>query len=215
MAGGRSRGEICTEMGRREPTRAGAGANRAKVDAETRQRIMDSMLHACGAQGYNEVSVQEVIAGYGGTYRQFKLHFAGKAECYAAAYEEGIEDLCARLLGACATQPDWRAGLHAALLELARFLEDDHERARGLLIEVFVAGGPALENREEVSERLTRAIDGARRETESRHSPPPITATFMLGAIESAVVSALFKRRPQAFAPAVPELVEMVARAYV
>lgn len=212
MAGGRPRGEICTEASRRELSRARAeGVNQ---DPEIRLRIMDAMLHACGARGYREVSVQHVIDGYGGYRVQFYRHFASKADCYAAAYEEGIEDLCTRLFEACAAEATWRMGLRAALLELARLVGDDPALARGLLIEVFVAGGPALAKREEVFERLTRAIDGARRETESRHSPPPVTATFMLGAIEASVVNALFKRKPQSFAAGVPELVEMVAGAY-
>ena len=36
-------------------------------------------------------------------------------------------------------------------------------------------------------ERLSRAIDGARREIPSRQAPPPVTATFMVGAIETLV----------------------------
>jgi hypothetical protein len=71
-----------------------------------------------------------------------------------------------------------------------------------------------MAKREEVFERLTRAIDSARRETESRHSPPPITAAFMLSAIEESVVMALVKDEPGRFAETVPELTFLAAAAY-
>jgi AcrR family transcriptional regulator len=216
MAGRRRRGEICAETGRRAAARGALwDGGKARAATEIRLRIMDAMLHACGRQGYRSVSVQDVIDGYGGYRGQFYRCFTSKAACYAAAYEEGIEHLCTLLFDACAAQPSWREGLHAALLEVGRLLEDDPMLARGLLIEVYAAGGPALEKREEVFERLTRAIDGARRETESRHSPPPVTATFMLGAIHATATNSLEKGKPGDFAAAVPELVEMIAGAFI
>jgi hypothetical protein len=83
------------------------------------------------------------------------------------------------------------------------------------VIQVHVAGGPALTKRYEVFERLTRAIDSARRETiASRHSPPPIAAAFMVGAVEQSVAMALLRGQPERFASAVPDLVSLAATIY-
>jgi AcrR family transcriptional regulator len=182
--------------------------------ARLRERIMEAMLEASGEHGYRDVSVQDVIDRYGGHRQQFYKHFAGKAECYAAAYELEAERRYAALGEIASAEPNWRVALRATLSELARFVCERPQLASGLLVEVHIAGGPALIKRTEVFERLTRAIDGARRETESRHSPPPVTATFMVGTIEAAVVSALAKGRPESFAAAVPELGHLVVAAY-
>jgi AcrR family transcriptional regulator len=189
-------------------------AKREKQDSEAEARIIEAMLVACGERGYRKATVQDVLDRCGGHRVQFYRHFANKAECYAVAYATEIERLCEALLGAARAQETWRAGLRAALEELARFAGERPALARGLLAEAQVAGGPALPKREEVLERLSRAVDSARRETESRHDPPPVTATFMVGAIEAAVTSALSKGKPEEFAAAVPELTGMVVAAY-
>jgi|SRR5881394_278812 len=190
---------------------------RAAQTGETtrlKERIMEAAIEACGEHGYREATVQDVIDRYGGHRQQFYKHFSGKAECYAAAYEFEVDRLYATLGDRASAEPSWHQGLVTLLAGLGEFLCERPTFARGLLVEVYVAGGPALLKRMEVFERLTRAVDSARRETESRHSPPPVTATFMVGAIEAAVTSALSRAEPQDFVDAVPELAEMIIAAY-
>jgi AcrR family transcriptional regulator len=179
-----------------------------------RERIMEATLESCGEHGYRDATVQQAIDRYGGHRQQFYKHFAGKAECYAAAYEFEVERLYAALRARAAAEPSWHRGLVVILNGLADFICARPTFARGLLVEVHVAGGPALLKRLEVFERLTRAVDSARHETESHHSPPPVTATFMVGAIEAAVTSALTRAEPEDFAAAVPELAQMILAAY-
>jgi AcrR family transcriptional regulator len=199
------------------PTEAAPGeTTRSAADdrAALREAVMEAMLIAAGEQGYGKVAVRHVLERYGGHRVQFYDLFANKAECYAAAYEFASERLGGDLLGAGAEAGDWRQGLRAALAELARYVTERPLEAKGLLIEVQAAGGPALAKREAVMERLSRAIDSARRETESRHSPPPITANFMVSAIDGAVVGALARGEPQSFSAVIPELAHMVVSAY-
>src|SRR5258708_1165598 len=109
----------------------------------------------------------------------------------------------------------WRGGVGAGVGGLSCFVEAEPVLARGLLVEVHVAGGAALEKRGEVFERLSSAMDGARRETSgSRHSPPPIAAAFMVGAIEEAVCAELVTGTPERFTAAVPQLAQMVVNAF-
>jgi AcrR family transcriptional regulator len=186
----------------------------AGQESQLHERIMRGALEACGKHGYRDASVQDVINAYGGYRHQFYRYFGSKAECYAAAYEAEIERLYTELAARAAAEPSWQQGLVSVLGGLAKFLCERPMLARGLLVEVHVAGGPALLKRMEVFERLTRAVDSARHETESRHSPPPVTATFMVGAIEAAVTSALMRSNPRDFSAAVPELAHMVLAAY-
>lgn len=197
---------------RRALARLQAGLERE--EAELPERIGIAMLEACGELGYRAVTVRDVIERYGGYRLQFYRLFANKAECYELSYAAEAERLCAALLRAGAEQPDWRAALRTALATLARYIDERGAAARGLLVEVHVAGGGALEKKREMSERLTRAIDSARRETGSRHSPPPMTAVFMISAIEASVCEALEQGEPERFAAAVPELAQMVVAAY-
>lgn len=180
-----------------------------------REAIMEAMLVACGERGYREVSVAQVIERYGGSRTQFYRQFSSKEDCYAAAYEWEADRLVGALLAAGRAGPDWRTGLTAGLNELARYCRERPQVAKGLLLEVRVAGGTALAHRRELIERLSRAVDGARRETESRHSPPPPeTSRFMVGAVESFVGARLASGEYEKIGMEMPEIVRLIVATY-
>jgi AcrR family transcriptional regulator len=212
MAGGRHAAER-SGTPRGELTRI--RESRERQAEEVRASILEAMLAACGEKGYRRVAVQDVIDRYGGNRVQFYRHFGSKADCYAEAYETEAERLSERVLEAARAAGGWRLGLRAGLDELAGFAERGPLLARGLLVEVHVAGDPALLKRTAVCERFARAIDGGRRAAGIDHSPPPITAQFMVGAIESTVAAALVSGEPDSFAAAVPELAHMVVSTYL
>lgn len=217
MAGGRHTDD--QESGLRSGTPRGELArfdeSRERRVDDTRLRILEAMLATCGEKGYRRVAVQDVIEGCGGNRAQFYRHFSSKADCYAGAHEHGIERLQARVLGAAAAESAWRRALRAGLDEVAAFAEERPFVARGLLVEVHVAGGPALRRQAEVRDRFVAAIDAARLESGPRPSPPPITARFMAGAVESTLTASLAAGEPAAFTAAVPELTHMIVSTYL
>jgi AcrR family transcriptional regulator len=166
-----------------------------------------AVLELSGELGYPQVTIAALIKASGSNRSRFYSTFTGKADCYTAAYETGIDELIARVLGACEVAPDWPTGMRGALAGLAGFMAEDPGLAKGLIAEVHVAGGAAAEMRKEVFERLSRAIDRARRETHpSRHSPPPVTSDFILSAIEAAALRSLALGEAGQFARQVPGL---------
>jgi AcrR family transcriptional regulator len=186
----------------------------AHADSALAGRIMRAALVASGELGYRGTTVEAVLNGYGGYRTQFYRHFASFEQCYRAAYDAQADALAERLLRAGADAPSWRGGLRATLLELASFAGEQPNLARGLLVEAHVAGPAVLRRRKEVLERLSSALDSARRETRSRHSPPPLTAAFMVSGIDSVLATALVGEKPQAFLNSVPELEQLVADAF-
>lgn len=189
--------------------------SRAERESGVRDQILEAMLEACGERGFRAATVQDAIDGYRGNRAQFYRHFANKADAYAAAHEAAIDALFERLLGAARAAAAWRPGLRAALRELACFLAERPALAKGLLVEVHVAGEPALAKRTEVHERIAAALDSARGDSAGGAAdPPPLTAKFMLGAVDSAATSALVQGDPAAFAAAAPELAHMIVAAY-
>ena len=173
---------------------------------------MTAILHMAGERGYQDTHVRQVLRQYGGYRAQFYKHFSCIADCYRQAYEAEVERLCEQLLTAGRRHGSWEAGFEAALCVLAEFATERPMVARGLLIEVHVAGGPSLMKRREVFERLSRAIDSARRETGSRHSPPPLTAMFIVHLIDAAMADSLLRDDPARFSPT--ELTELAAAYY-
>jgi AcrR family transcriptional regulator len=187
----------------------------AERGSDVHREIQTAVLEVSGERGFRGFSVQSVIDRQGGNRVQFYRHFPNKAVAYEEAYAVEIDSLCERLLGAAQAERSWRPGLRAALRELGGFLVERPLVARALLVEVHVAGGGALEKHSLAYDRLAEAIDGAREEPEhAEPGPPPLTAKFMLGAVDSAAAAALVRDEPASFATAVPELEQMIAAAY-
>jgi AcrR family transcriptional regulator len=188
----------------------GGAAKSGRPDAQP--QIREAMLQVAGEVGYGAVSVQKVLDHQGGSRAQFYRHFDSAAACYAEAYAIEVERLRDALLEAGRGSEDWRDGLEAALGVLQEFATERPIVARGVLIEVHRAGEPSLRVRREVFERLSRAIDSARRETGSRHSPPPLTAMFIIHLIDAALVDSLKRDAMDRFEAA--EIAELVAVYY-
>lgn len=176
----------------------------------SRERLLEAVLLVSGERGYEQISVQDVIERAGASRATFYKHFADKEDCFAQAYHEAVEWLYTRLTGIAKRQPGWREGLRAALAELLEFCANQPTLARALLVEAHAAGGAALAEHDLVMERLSRAIDGARREISSRQAPPPVTATFMVGAIETLVRTKLMSDEPETAPEMLPGLLHFV-----
>ncbi|HSK50103.1 MAG TPA: hypothetical protein VK889_06360 [Solirubrobacterales bacterium] len=173
---------------------------------------MAATLHVAGERGFQGAHVRHVLQRYGGYRAQFYKHFTCMADCYRQAYAAEADRLCGELLTAGRRHGSWDAGFEAALCELAEFAAERPMVARGLLLEVHTAGEPSLRVRREVFERLSRAIDSARRETGSRHSPPPLTAMFIVHLIDAAMVDSLLREDPARFSPA--DITELASAYY-
>lgn len=163
-----------------------------------------------GERGYEHISVQDVIERAGISRATFYKYFDGKEDCFAQAYSGAAEWLYRRLIGLAKRQPSWREGLRAGLAELLEFCANQPSLARALLVEPHAAGGAAMVEHDLLMERLSRAIDGARREIPSRQAPPPVTATFMVGAIETLVRTKLMSDEPETAPEMLPGLLHFV-----
>lgn len=164
------------------------------------------MLRKVGDLGYRAVSAEGVCEELGGHPARFYELFADKAECFAAAYADEIELLCQEMLTYVEGEQSTAARVEAALSSLAKLAAAEPTLARALFIEVHVAGASALAKRQEIVDRLSHAIDRTCRERRPGHSPPPLTAEFVVGIIDQAVASALIRGAPGELEAAVPEL---------
>ncbi|HEV7483816.1 MAG TPA: TetR/AcrR family transcriptional regulator [Solirubrobacterales bacterium] len=179
-----------------------------------RERLLEAMLVVSGERGYEQISVQDVIEAAHASRATFYKHFKDKDDCFAQAYHDAAEWLYRRLIGVAKRQPGWREGLRAGMAELLEFCANQPYLARALIVETHAAGGAALAEHNLLMERLSHAIDRARREIPSRQAPPPITATFMVGAIETLVRTKLMSDEPETAPEMLPGLLHFVVMQY-
>jgi AcrR family transcriptional regulator len=180
-----------------------------------RERILEAMLVASGELDYEQVAVRHVIERAQTSRATFYKHFKDREDCFAQAYGDAAEWLYRRLIGAAKRQPSWREGLRAALAELLEFCANQPAIAKALLVEVHAAGERPLAQRSDLMERLSRALDGARREIPSRHAPPPVASDFIVGAIDALLVAKLLDGDAERAPEMLPGLLHFVVMQYL
>src|SRR3954451_610367 len=67
------------------------GLTREEVAASQRGRLLLAMAGAAAEKGYAHTTVADVIAGAGVSRATFYEHFAGKEDCFVAAFDAGVE----------------------------------------------------------------------------------------------------------------------------
>jgi AcrR family transcriptional regulator len=183
-------------------------------DARNRRILGLAALEVSGESGYRNLGVDSILQRAGLDHQAFYRCFDDPAACYAAGYVTAVDELTADLLEVAYREESWADRLRAGLESLGRFLEAEPFLARGIFLEFHAAGGGAAAKHDEVFERLSRAVDTARREIESRHSPPPIASTLILNMIEAAASRWLQIGGPEPFAKAVPDLLYVAVAFY-
>jgi AcrR family transcriptional regulator len=179
-----------------------------------RQRLLEAMLVESGELGYEQVAVRHVIQRAKTSRATFYKHFEDREDCFAQAHRDASDWLYRRLVGAARRQPSWREGLRAAMAELLEFCANQPALAKAVFVEVHAAGERAQAQRRELMERLSHALDGARREIPSRQAPPPVTATFIVGAIDTLVSAKLLDDEAERAPELLPGLLYFVVGQY-
>lgn len=184
------------------------------VDSSKRQRILDGMLEAVGAEGYDATAVRTILARTG-LYRQaFYDEFPDKDACYLAALEMGIGRLEAVVAHAAASEEGWRGKLRAGLGALLDHLDAEPDAGRGVVVEVHAAGPEALKLRAEAMKRASDFIDLARGEVDEGEAPPPIAAEGVVSGIHAIVHSRLSTGATEGFRGLLPEFMYFAVLPY-
>jgi AcrR family transcriptional regulator len=218
-------------MGKRADTRALAGAERAGVSgvkssridnapelelvtSPKRQAILDGMLEAVGAEGYERTSVRSVLDRTG-VYRQaFYDNFTDKDDCYLQAYDAGVERLEALLVAAAAAEEAWTGKLRAGLGAMLDFFDADPDVGRALVVEVHAAGPPALAKRTAAMARINSFLEQAREQAGKAESPPSIAGEGVAAGIHAVIHSRLATGADGGFRQLLPEFMYFAVLPY-
>lgn len=156
------------------------------------RRLLEAVLACVGESGYPQTTMKRVVESAGSNNRAFHRHFETLEECFAKAYGLAAEELCTQLIAIGRAERSWRAGLRAALGWFLRFVAEQPQLARALVLEYHFAGEQAIKKHAELLGRLGAELDRARGEAGERQLPR-VTAQMALGAIEFGVRIAIVR----------------------
>ena len=186
------------------------------VSAVQRERLIAAMLKAASELGYRQATVQDVIDRAGVSRPTFYEHFANKEDCFLAAFDTTAMRLRDRIdVAAEKGGSNWRDRLRASLEELLRFVSNEPDAARALIVEARAASAEALLRRDGLLDYFAVCVDTLVRD----HLPEAtnrseITAAGVVGGIEALLYARLNKGELDHVDALLPSLMYFVVLPY-
>jgi AcrR family transcriptional regulator len=163
------------------------------VRAIQRQRLLAAMIKTVTEIGYNTLTVQNVLTRAGISRPTFYEQFEDKENCFLAAFDASAARMQERIEAAVADAgPSWREQLRSGIAELLRFIVEEPEEARTVIVEARASTPAGLRRRDELLDHYAGCIDALVRE-ELEEIPSAIAAAGVVGGIESVLYARLQK----------------------
>jgi AcrR family transcriptional regulator len=184
------------------------------VRAVQRERLLAAMIKTVTEIGYSTLTVQNVLTRAGISRPTFYEQFEDKEDCFLAAFDASAARMRERMEAAVAGGgPSWREQLRSGIAELLRFIAEEPEEARAVIVEARASSPAGLRRRDELLDRFASCIDALAREGLDE-APSAIAAAGVVGGIESVLYARLQKEETEDLDALLPSLMYFAVLAY-
>lgn len=171
------------------------GLKRAEVERAQRERLVAAMAHVSSTVGYEEATVERVLAEAGVSRRTFYELFDDREDCFVAAYDDAMRRVLRVVTDAYLDyegSPERR--LEHALETLLELCAADPDCARMCVVEVFAAGSRTRERRAEAMDRLAHLAQHALGELRGDDRLDRLAAQALVGAVHELIFPPIDRR---------------------
>lgn len=181
-----------------------------------RERLLVAMLNAAAELGYLETNVQDVIDRAGVSRPTFYEHFSNKEDCFLTAFDTRAERLRKKIAAAARKGgPVWRDRVRFGLEALLKFAAREPDTARTMVVEARAASATAVRRRVELLDHFASCLDSQARELlPETASHTEVTASGIVGGVESLLYSRLCKQEYDQIESLLPSLMYFVVLPY-
>src|ERR1700691_490635 len=173
---------------------------RSQVAGVQRSRIVAATVASCAEHGAAGLSVADIVGRAGMSRRTFYELFDDCEDCLLAALDQAVALATELVLATYDPRAPWRVRMRAALSALVRFLEEQPEMGRLLVVESLAAGPRALEHRARAVAQIVAAIDEGRQAASRGVQAPPLVAEGVAGGVLAVLHSRIVANGRQATA---------------
>jgi AcrR family transcriptional regulator len=186
------------------------------IRAIQRERLIVAMLNAAAELGYLGTNVQDVIDRAGVSRPTFYEHFSNKEDCFLAAFDTSAERLRKKVDAAVRKGGEvWRDRVRFALQALLRFASCEPDTARTMIVEARAGSAAAVRRRVELMDEFARCLQAEAEELlPERPSPGAMTASGIVGGVESLLYSRLCRHELDQLEALLPSLMYFVVLPY-
>lgn len=159
------------------------GYSREQVAHSQRERLIAALAAAVAEKGYVAVTITDVTAQARVSRRVFYENFAGKEECFLAAFEV-VAGHVRELAGeAVLGEPGWPRRAVAAARAVLAFLATEPDLARLCLVESQAAGPAVAARFHDAVHEAIPYLEQGRAERPAARELPPTTEESTVGAL--------------------------------
>jgi AcrR family transcriptional regulator len=210
--------QVAVEMLADSDSRFPSGPRRLPGDlvrAIQRERLLVGMLQAISELGYRSTNVQDVIERAGVSRPTFYEHFSNKDDCFLAAYDTCAARLRDQIAAAADEGGDiWRDRLRGGFNALLAFTAAEPEAARIVIVEARAATTDAALRRVALLDYFASCIDAKVRELLPGTPHSAVTASGVVGGVESLLYARLNKNQMDDLPALLPSLMYFAVLPY-
>ncbi|HET6571371.1 MAG TPA: TetR/AcrR family transcriptional regulator, partial [Solirubrobacterales bacterium] len=175
------------------------GLPREAVAENQRERLLNGVVEAVAADGYNATTIAGIVKAAKISRRTFYEHFEGKQDCFLAAYAMIEAHVLESMLAAPGAGEEWPERVRARLAALLEVLSRDEAVTRCFLVEPLAAGGEVAARYREAMSLIAAAL---------RPEPPPSQLNMEVRdqALVGGIATLIVRRLNTAGAARLPEL---------
>jgi AcrR family transcriptional regulator len=191
-----------------------AGLPRALDGLSRQEQILWSMVRAAAEQGFDSVTVADVVKRAGVSSAAFYELFEDEKECLFAAYERVIDALIAHVNRAFGRRGSWPVKIRRALGALLDAYAAEPEVARMATVEVPAAAPGARRRYRSALERFIPLFREGRGYSQSEILPADLEL-MAIGGAEAIIFDEVFAGRTEELPTLLPDILFTVLVPYV
>jgi AcrR family transcriptional regulator len=173
------------------------GLSRTEVSENQRERLLSAVVQVARRTGYSGLTVREVIAAAGVSRKTFYELFEGKDDVFLAAYDRVVGRLADGVTAATARGRTWPEQVSLGLETLLERLASDPAVAHLCVVEVLVAGPPALTRRAAALEAFRTFLEPGYDHAPEGVEPPALAAETAIGGVYEVIYGYVLQNRTE------------------
>jgi AcrR family transcriptional regulator len=189
--------------------------SREFIAKHQRERIIRAFAEVVSEQGYQAVTVGDIVQRAKIARNTFYEHFASKQDCFLAAFDLAAADLFDRVATSSSSDEDFAARVRAGLGAFLDFVAAEPALAHICIVDVLTAGPEAMDRFEQALQRFAPLLREGRELRPTGAALPETIEETVLGGLVWIVYRRLAAGSPEEVQDFLPELLEFALTPYL
>jgi AcrR family transcriptional regulator len=167
------------------------------VTRSQRERLLEAAVRVVAAKGYGAMTIGDLTKEAGVSRTTFYELYDDKETCFLAAYDNAVEVLVRRVVGAYESEQGWPDRAAAGLTVLLETLAEEPALARLSLVDIDNAGPAAQRRYRAAIQRLTPLFEEGRDFAPGGRNLPANTSRMAIGGVTGLISDELVADRAE------------------